>query len=111
VPDGHVYDEMANGDYVPDLDIAHHFGTSPYSLPEIHRLGTDVATGVDGQQLSGVEGHSQYLTDNSTSQYNMAAVVAGQPGLAIGYTPQGAPPEQAPTPPPLAPTPPPTPGR
>jgi hypothetical protein len=108
VPDGHTFSEMADQDYVPDLDIAHHFGTSPYAIPDIHRMSTDAATGVDGQPLAATHDHSGYLTDNSTSQYNMAAIVAGRPDLAIDYQPQAAPPETVPTPP-AAPQPPPTP--
>ncbi|MGW4395467.1 alpha/beta hydrolase [Amycolatopsis nivea] len=107
VPTGHVYSEMGDQDFVPDADIAHHFGTSPYDIPDIHRLSTDAATGIDGKPLVSVHGHSEYLTNNSTSQYNMASIVAGRPDLAIGYQPHGAPPGPAPTPPPPSTTQPP----
>lgn len=83
VPDGHVYSEWARGDFVPDLDIADHFGVSPYSLSGIDHLNTGDATSVDGQSLAAVEGHSDYLNDNSTSQYNMAAITVGRSDLAI----------------------------
>lgn len=36
-----------------------------------------------GQALSGVEGHSGYFTEGSTSQHNMAAVVAGRRDLVV----------------------------
>ena len=108
VPDGHTFSEMADQDYVPDADIGNYFGTSPYAIPDIHRMSTDAATSVDGQSLDATHDHSGYLTDNSTSQYNVAAVVAGQSDLVIGYQPQAAPPETVPTPP-ATPEPPPTP--
>jgi hypothetical protein len=83
VPAGHVYAMRAPDDPVPDLDIADVFGVSPYRVPGIDQLATGAATSVDGQPLSASTGHSQYLTNHTTSQYNIAAVVAGQPGLRI----------------------------
>ena len=38
---------------------------------------------VDGRHYDGVSGHSSYLQDQSTSQYNMATVVSGHPQDAV----------------------------
>lgn len=122
VPEGHLYSEWADRDSVPHLNIAHHFGNSPYpgdpsALQDVQRLSTDTAVGVGGQPLAATHEHGEYLTDNSTSQYNMAAVVAGKPDLVVGYqppplppppppgSPVAAPPGAVPTPPPLPPPP------
>jgi hypothetical protein len=103
VPDGHVYSELSRGDFVPNLDIAHHFGVSPYSLSGIDHLSTGNATSVDGQSLATGEGHSDYLNGNSTSQYNMAAITVGRSDLAIADRPTPGPPEAVPAPPPAPP--------
>ncbi|MGH3720224.1 MAG: hypothetical protein ACRDRI_15540 [Pseudonocardiaceae bacterium] len=92
VPDGHVYSEWSHQDFVPDLDVADHFEVSPYALPGINHLSTGNTTSVDGQSLTAAEGHSGYLNDNSTSQYNMAAITAGRSDLAIAGRPASAPP-------------------
>ncbi|MGB6164163.1 MAG: alpha/beta hydrolase [Pseudonocardiaceae bacterium] len=99
VPDGHVYSELSRGDFVSDFDIADHFGVSPYSLSGINHLSTGNATSVDGQSLAAGEGHSDYLNDKSTSQYNIAAITAGRSDLAIIDRPTPGPPEAVPAPP------------
>ena len=82
VPDGHVYPEWSHRDFVPDFDVAGHFGVSPYSLSGIDHLSTGNATSVDGQSLAVAEGHHDYLNDNSTNQYNIAAIIVGRPDFA-----------------------------
>jgi hypothetical protein len=104
VPAGHMFSERADQDGIPGLDIANHFGTSPYQVAGIERFETGIETGPDGQALAGVHQHSEYLTNNSTSQFNMAAVVAGRSNLAVPYQPPPNPPlaptgSQAPLPP------------
>jgi len=78
---------------VPDFDIADHFGVSPYSLSGIDHLSTGNATSVDGQSLAAMEGHHDYLNDNSTSQYNIAAIIVGRSDVAIADRPTPAPPQ------------------
>jgi hypothetical protein len=83
VPDGHVYSMWAQDDPVPNLDVADVFGVSPYDVPGIDRMSTSAAMSALGQPLTPSSGHSQYLNNNTTSQYNIAAIVAGQSGLRI----------------------------
>ncbi|WP_214404702.1 hypothetical protein [Pseudonocardia lacus] len=45
-------------------------------------LSTD-REGPDGRQLEGSKGHSAYLIPGTTSQYNIAATVAGLPEQRI----------------------------
>ncbi|WP_344857353.1 alpha/beta hydrolase [Amycolatopsis ultiminotia] len=103
VPEGHMFSEWSDRDPVPHLDIAHNFGTSPYQgifggeLNDIQQLSTGDATGVDGPHHITHE-HGQYLDDKSTSQYNMASVVAGRPDLAVRHVQ----PWEAPVPPPTS---------
>jgi hypothetical protein len=104
VQNGHMHSMWSDQDSVPKLDIANHFGVSPYKDlgggMGIDQLSTGDATSADGHHLSATHEHGQYLDNNSTSQYNMASVVAGRPDLRIGYIPAVD-----------APTPPPTPGQ
>jgi hypothetical protein len=79
-------------------------------------LSTGDATGIDEQHHITHE-HGQYLDNNSTSQYNMASVVAGRPDLTVRHVqpwevpsppptpgqPIPAPPGRDPQPPPLPP--------
>lgn len=83
VPAGHVYAEWAPNDPVPSLDIAGWFGLSPYNMPGVQDMPTGPAISPDGQPLQGSTGHSEYLKSQSTSQYNMATIVAGRPDLRI----------------------------
>jgi hypothetical protein len=102
VPQGHMFSEWSDKDLVPRFDIANHFGVSPYegisggTLSDIQQLSTGDAAGAGGQQLHATHEHGQYLDDNSTSQYNMASVVAGRPDLTV----QHVQPWEVPSPPP-----------
>ena len=58
------------------------FGGDPSNLP-VNHLSADAGRTSDGGALSMSHGHSQYLQDGSTSQYNIAAVVAGRHDLTI----------------------------
>ncbi|MFF0148156.1 alpha/beta hydrolase [Amycolatopsis sulphurea] len=108
VPEGHMFSAWSDQDPVPSLDVANHFGASPYddaqgriasdSLDGIHRLSTENAVGVDGQPLHVTHEHGQYLEGKSTSQYNMASVVAGRPDLKVSYIPPDSLPSPPPTP-------------
>ncbi|WP_020659688.1 alpha/beta hydrolase [Amycolatopsis benzoatilytica] len=98
VPQGHLFSAGADQDSVPKLDVANHFGVSPYDMPGIDRMSTGDAVTVDGTPVHATHTHGQYLDDGSTSQYNMAAITAGRPDLRVNYV---APP---PPPPPHMPT-------
>lgn len=88
VPTGHSYYGEAKWDGVGDLA---RFGTDPTDLEGLRHLQTGDATAPDSRQLDGVTGHTSYLNDQSTSQYNLAALAAGYPadvieGKNVGYT-------------------------
>ena len=97
VPDGHLFSAMSDQDSVPKLDVLNHFGISPYDMAGIDRVDTGNAISVDGTPLGATHTHSEYLQEGSTSQYNMAAIVAGRPDLRVSYMPPPASP--APQPP------------
>jgi hypothetical protein len=89
VAPGHVYDLKADGDpvagYVP---ITGRYGSDPSIIPGMHDLSTQDAIGADGRHLASSHGHSEYTKTmpdgtDSTSKHNIAAVVAGRPGLTI----------------------------
>ena len=80
VPTGQSYYAEAKWDPVGDLG---RFGFDPSSLEGMKHLQTGAATTTDGTGLDGVSGHTSYLQDRSTSQYNLAVVVAGHQEDAI----------------------------
>jgi hypothetical protein len=63
-------------------------GLDRNQLPGITGLAA-TAVQIDGVRLAESTGHSGYLTPDSTSQYGMAAVVAGLPDLAPRDTDEG----------------------
>ncbi|MFN8125182.1 MAG: alpha/beta hydrolase [Candidatus Nanopelagicales bacterium] len=75
-PPGHVYLLEAKDDAVADLGF---FGNDPNFLENIVILST-------GPSHVGIEvsGHANYLQEGSTSQHNIAAVVGGNPEVAVG---------------------------
>jgi hypothetical protein len=79
VPDGHAFYIEAGQDPVGDLG---RFGIDPSHLSGIEHASAKESTVVDPatgeiRHFAEVTGHSSYLLDNSTSQYNMSVVVAG----------------------------------
>jgi hypothetical protein len=70
----------ARGDVVADAGA---FGTDPNHLPGVVELSTDRELAPDGRQLEESSGHSEYLVPGTTSQYNVAATVAGLPDQRI----------------------------
>lgn len=72
---GQVYVLEADWDVVADLGA---FGTDPNWMGGVTNLQSD-SSGGHGDST----GHSEYLVDRSTSQYNMAAIVGGNPESAI----------------------------
>ena len=76
VPDGHVFVAEAKEDPVADLA---YFGPDPNQMAGVTTLSTEAGTTPDGQQRGQTTGHSAYVSQNSMSQYNMGAVIAGLP--------------------------------
>ncbi|WP_031469987.1 alpha/beta hydrolase [Sciscionella sediminilitoris] len=95
---GHIYSEEAATDYVPaagrtsdlfQLPTGHGgpLGPDTYSDPNIQHLSTNIkGSPTGGDPLAPAFGHSEYLHDGTTSQYNIAAVGSGHPDLAMPDT-------------------------
>ncbi|MDA3646165.1 alpha/beta hydrolase family protein [Saccharopolyspora indica] len=75
VPEGRAYLLEAKNDPVADLG---RFGTDPTHMDGF----TDLSTAKSDQGAE-VTGHSDYLNPDTTSQHNIAAVVAGVPENAV----------------------------
>jgi pimeloyl-ACP methyl ester carboxylesterase len=84
LPTGHVYVLEADDDPVADLGW---FGHDPSSLPGLTRLSTSATHLPDGSDGSTTFGHSSYLAPGTTSQWNVAAVVARAPAVRAGQPP------------------------
>jgi hypothetical protein len=80
MPTHSMYSENAAGDLIYDSKI---FGGSPGDMPGVTNLSTEAATAPDGTPLLASHDHSEYLNAQTTSQHNLAAVVAGHPEDAI----------------------------
>jgi len=94
VPAGHTGIVEASWDPVADLGW---FGDDPNRLDGVTGLSARAATLPDGTASAGSMLHAQYLTPGSTSQYNIAATVAGlpeqrilDPGIGVGDVVRGA---------------------
>jgi hypothetical protein len=94
VPAGHTGVVEASWDPVADLGW---FGDDPNRLDGVTGLSARAATLPDGTGSAGSVLHAQYLTPGSTSQYNIAATVAGlpdqrilDPGIGVGDVVRGA---------------------
>ncbi|MFD4252242.1 alpha/beta hydrolase [Amycolatopsis thermoflava] len=89
VPSGHAYNLSAEGDPIAhDVPQLGRYGSSPATMPGMQQLSTHEAISPDGQRLVAAHGHSEYtevLADGteSTSVYNIQAIVAGTPQVAI----------------------------
>ena len=75
-----AYYAEAKWDPVGDLAA---FGADPSGMAGMGHLQTGSAAAPDGSALDGVTGHSSYLQDGSTSQYNLAQLVGGHPDRII----------------------------
>lgn len=75
ISDGHTYVLEAKGDPIADLGV---FGGDPSWFGDAAQLSTD---GSPVGVVSG--GHSQYFDRNTTSAFNTAAIIAGQPDKAF----------------------------
>ncbi|TQF74869.1 hypothetical protein FK531_02000 [Rhodococcus spelaei] len=83
---GRVYVAEAHGDPIADLAA---FGADPNRMAGVTSLSTAAGTTSDGQERAGARGHSQYLDDNTLSQYNLGAVVGALPGHVVEGTDAG----------------------
>ena len=89
VPDGHAYRIEAKNDVVADAG-----GTAPFGIDPSHMDGMTGLSAKDadllGERFGASGGHSEYLNDNTTSQHNMAALIAGSRDRLIYDDGQGA---------------------
>ncbi|MFE4796500.1 alpha/beta hydrolase [Streptomyces sp. NPDC056708] len=73
VPTGHVWNQEADGDPVPDIGRYGHGGTDwdgPWTIPSDERFGAN-------QMTTDTEGHSDYWKEKTDSLWNQGQVVAG----------------------------------
>ena len=85
---GHAYYIEARQDPVGDVGALGAFGVDPSHMGGIEHASTQASTVVDPvtgeiRHFTEVTGHSSYLVDDSTSQYNMSVVVAGVPDRRV----------------------------
>ncbi|PRH77456.1 hypothetical protein C6N75_20190 [Streptomyces solincola] len=74
VPAGHVWNQEADGDFVPDIGRYGHGGTDwdgPWTIPSDERFGAN-------QMTTDTGGHSDYWKENTRSLENQGLVVAGK---------------------------------
>ncbi|MGW4521086.1 alpha/beta hydrolase [Amycolatopsis sp. NPDC004378] len=89
VPGGHAYNIKADGDPVAQwVPETWRYGRAPYAMDGMSQLSADAATGPEGAPLAASHGHSEYTKtmpdgSDSTSKYNIAAIVAGKPQLTV----------------------------
>ncbi|MEW2017158.1 alpha/beta hydrolase [Rhodococcus sp. NPDC076796] len=81
LPVGHVFAAEAEGDIVADLGA---FGRDPGALDGVTLLSTERSDGAGGSI-----GHSDYLTEGSTSGHNTALVVADRSAEVVNRTRPG----------------------
>jgi len=80
VPGGSAYYIEGRNDPVGDLG---YFGVDPSHLDGMNHASARETTLPDGRHLTESTGHSAYMVENSTSQYNMAVVVGGMPDRVV----------------------------
>lgn len=80
VPEGHTYRIEARNDAVADFGA---FGIDPSHVDGITGLSAREEVLPDDRRLAESTGHSAYLAQDSTSQYNMSVVVAGLPDRRV----------------------------
>jgi hypothetical protein len=87
LPQGHAYYIEGRNDPVGDLG---YFGIDPSHLDGVNHVSAREATLPDGRTLTESTGHSAYMDDRSTSQYNMSVVVGGMPDRVVRDDGKGA---------------------
>ncbi|WHP16040.1 alpha/beta hydrolase [Cellulomonas sp. ES6] len=79
IPADRVFRIEARNDPIADFG---HFGSDPSHVVGLTGLSARETT-IDGQRYAESTGHSAYLRDRTTSQHNIAAVVAGVPSRSV----------------------------
>ncbi|SMD18314.1 alpha/beta hydrolase [Kibdelosporangium aridum] len=74
VPTGNAFYVEARKDAVGDFG---YFGIDPSHMDGMNHVSAKETTLPDGRHLTESTGHSAYMVDKSTSQYNMSVVVGG----------------------------------
>ncbi|ONI91518.1 alpha/beta hydrolase [Actinosynnema sp. ALI-1.44] len=87
VPTGGSYYIEARNDPVGDFG---YFGIDPSHMDGMNHASAKETTLPDGRHLSESTGHSAYMADKSTSQYNLSVVVGGMPERAVRDDGKGA---------------------
>lgn len=87
VPDGHSTYIEAKWDGVGDFGA---FGMDPSHLDGMNYGSSAEATLPDGRKLNEVTGHTSYLVNDSTSQYNMSVIVGGMQERQVVGSNRGA---------------------
>ena len=80
VPQGHVYNMRAEGDWLVDDVGSIFYGPDVDDVPGIRQLSTDAYTTPDGRHFESSRGHSEYNRagdEDTTSEWNMANIIAG----------------------------------
>lgn len=85
VPEGSTYMIEARRDAVADTGW---FGRDPSHMDGVTGLSARDET-IGGVTYTESVGHSDYLTEGSTSQYNLAQILAGQPEYAVEHHGRG----------------------
>lgn len=80
VPTGNAYYVEARNDPVGDFG---YFGIDPSHMDGMNHASARETTLPDGRHLTESTGHSAYMTDRSTSQYNLSVVVGGMPDRVV----------------------------
>ncbi|MGH3519420.1 MAG: alpha/beta hydrolase [Haloechinothrix sp.] len=81
VGEGRLVSIEAKNDVVADLG---RFGGDPTFMEGVRHGSSESAVNpLTGQQMVGVEGHSAYFENDSTSQFNMAAIAVGERELVV----------------------------
>ncbi|GLY28106.1 alpha/beta hydrolase [Kineosporia sp. NBRC 101731] len=78
---GTLYNEQAQGDRFVGESWA--TGFDPNYMADTVQLDTGASTGADKTPLAASHGHSEYLNNRTTSQNNLAAVIAGHPEQTV----------------------------
>ncbi len=81
-PKGHVWNQEADGDAVPDIGRWGHGGSQWRFGGGVGIIPSDELFGAN-QMTTDTEGHSDYWTPNSQSLNNQAAVISGNYGKVI----------------------------
>ncbi|MFC5289531.1 alpha/beta hydrolase [Actinokineospora guangxiensis] len=80
VPTGNSYYIEARNDAVGDFG---YFGIDPSHMDGMGHASARETTLPDGRQLTESTGHSAYMDDSSTSQYNLSVIVGGMPDRVV----------------------------